>query len=203
MPNGSSKVQPHYIHVLLHTRTPAMAAAAHDATNAKVMIRLRPPAEKFKASSMFTIDANEPGIIGLKGSGTSDPEREFVFDSVFDETVGNSAVFEQCCRSNLEAVVMRGLSASVICYGPTGSGKLHTAIGDLSDESRLGVLPRVLKQLFNLIAARPDLKFSVSMSAVELCPSPPLPHLHTTLTHVPPPHHASLWFDAFAVVQVL
>jgi hypothetical protein len=145
-----------------------MAAAAHDATNAKVIIRLRPPAEKFKASSMFTIDPNEPGIIGLKGSGASDPEREFVFDSVFDETVGNSAVFEQCCRSNLEAVVLRGLSASVICYGPTGSGKQHTAIGNLSDESSFGVLPRVLKQIFHLIAARPDLKFAVHMSAVEL-----------------------------------
>ena len=145
-----------------------MAAAAHDATNARVMIRLRPPAEKFKTSSMFTIDANEPGIIGLKGSGASDPEREFVFDSVFDENVGNSAVFEQCCRSNLEAVVLRGLSSCVICYGPTGSGKQHTAIGDLSDESKMGVLPRVLKQLFHLIAARPDLKFAVHMSAVEL-----------------------------------
>jgi hypothetical protein len=147
---------------------PAMAAAAHDATNARVMIRLRPPAEKFKASSMFTIDANEPGIIGLKGSGASDPEREFVFDSVFDENAGNSAVFEQCCRGNLEAVVLRGLSSSVICYGPTGSGKQHTAIGDLSDESKMGVMPRALKQLFHLIAARPDLKFSVHMSAVEL-----------------------------------
>ncbi len=145
-----------------------MAAAAHDATNAKVMIRLRPPAEKFKASSMFTIDSNEPGIIGLKGAGASDPEREFVFDGVFDEAVGNSAVFEQCCRSNLEAVVLRGLSASVICYGPTGSGKQHTAIGHLSDENQLGVLPRALKQLFHLIASRPDLKFSVHMSAVEL-----------------------------------
>ena len=61
-----------------------MAAVAHDATNAKVLIRLRPPAEKFKASSMFTVDSNEPGIIGLKGSGAGEPEREFVFDSVLD-----------------------------------------------------------------------------------------------------------------------
>jgi hypothetical protein len=145
-----------------------MAAAAHDATNAKVSIRLRPPSEKFKASSMFTVDPNEPGIIGLKGAGASDPEREFVFDSVFDENVGNSAVFEQCCRNNLEAVVLRGLSASVICYGTTGSGKQHTAIGDLSDENNLGVLPRALKHIFHSIASRPDLKFSVQISAVEL-----------------------------------
>jgi hypothetical protein len=91
-----------------------------------------------------------------------------VFDGVFDEAAVNSVVFDQCCRNNLESVVLRGLSASVICYGPTGSGKQHTAIGNLSDESSLGVLPRALKQIFHLVASRPDLKFSVHMSAVEL-----------------------------------
>ena len=42
--------------------------------------------------------------------------------------VDNQAMFDRCFRSRLDKVLVGG-TASLFCYGYTGSGKTHTVLG--------------------------------------------------------------------------
>lgn len=66
-----------------------------------------------------------------------------------------------------------GYNATVLAYGQTGSGKTHTMGGAQGqctdpDDRIMGIIPRVIQDLFDGIAERPDFEFTVRASYMEV-----------------------------------
>jgi hypothetical protein len=61
----------------------------------------------------------------------------------------------------------------VLAYGQTGSGKTFSMGGCYEaslneEEAEMGIIPRVIRELFNGIADRPETEFSVKVSYLEV-----------------------------------
>ena len=70
-------------------------------------------------------------LLGGEITGGVDPAAEDMarhFTGVLSSEADNEAVFETAFRAQLPAV-LQGATASLFCYGYTGSGKTHTVIG--------------------------------------------------------------------------
>lgn len=46
---------------------------------------------------------------------------------------------------------VRGFNSTVFAYGQTGSGKTHTMFGDLNDDSRKGIIPSAIKDVYSSV----------------------------------------------------
>ena len=73
------------------------------------------------------------------------------------------------------SVVLSGYNATILAYGQTGSGKTYSMgggydmrMGGAYDEEILGIIPRVIMDLFDGINQRPDLDFKVKVSYLEV-----------------------------------
>uniref|UniRef100_A0A1I8H0F2 Kinesin-like protein n=1 Tax=Macrostomum lignano TaxID=282301 RepID=A0A1I8H0F2_9PLAT len=99
-------------------------------------------------------------------------DKSFTFDYVFAPLCRQSAVYDECVSPLLDGV-FRGINATVLAYGQTGSGKTYTMgtfsaeMGDCTEE-QLGIIPRVITDLFDGIAQRPQYESRVSVSFLEI-----------------------------------
>jgi hypothetical protein len=112
----------------------------------------------------------------------------FTYDHVYGG--GGEApelLYGQCVRP-LVAGLFRGYNACCFAYGQTGSGKTYTmgssALG-ASSGAYQGVIPCVMRDIFERIAAAPDAEFAVRVGFVEIfnvraCLSWPAPPLFLT-----------------------
>jgi len=91
-------------------------------------------------------------------------EKRYTFDYAFCKQSSTLNVYNKTAK-NLIAGVLDGYSATVFAYGATGAGKTFTMTGN---QRSPGVMVLSLDDLFRLIKTRTDLKFSVSMSYVEI-----------------------------------
>ena len=141
----------------------------------KVALRIRPLVEREKADGcvvcLCKVDG-EPQVI-------DDKDNAFTYDYVFDEHTPQVDVYETGVQPLL-AELFKGYNATVLAYGQTASGKTHT-MGSGNNSLRLardgdfdevGVIPRVLSDLFTRIEdeqrADNEAKFAVKVSFVEL-----------------------------------
>ena len=73
--------------------------------------------------------------------------RQFSYDHAFGPAVQQQDVFTTCVSGLVDAVV-QGYNATVLAYGPTGSGKTHTmGMGSAlhSMQEQHGIIPRVIR----------------------------------------------------------
>ncbi|CAK4689337.1 unnamed protein product [Aphanomyces euteiches] len=84
--------------------------------------------------------------------------KEFAFDGCFPEESTQQVVYNTVAKDLVESV-LTGYNATIMAYGQTGSGKTHTIMGKQSEED-LGILPRVLRDLFQ--ASSQGVKFRVN-----------------------------------------
>jgi kinesin family protein 5 len=62
-----------------------------------------------------------------------------------------------------------GYNGTVFAYGQTSSGKTHTMTGVIDNENLRGVIPRMVKHIFEHIGDAPsELEFSVKVSMIEI-----------------------------------
>jgi len=93
-------------------------------------------------------------------------DMKFAFDRVFDENASQIELFENTTKFLLPGV-LNGFNATVFAYGPTGSGKTHTMIGN--ERSGHGVLILTVIQLFYLMESqRNEKQFKLSVSYLEV-----------------------------------
>jgi kinesin family protein 3/17 len=69
------------------------------------------------------------------------------YDMVFDDKTDQEKVYESTAASCLD-YLLKGYNSTIIAYGQTGTGKTHTMEGNPADESKRGLIPRVLNDLF-------------------------------------------------------
>jgi kinesin family protein 3/17 len=66
--------------------------------------------------------------ISNPSSSASEPPKQFTFDSVYDHTNTQRAIYEETALPIVRAA-MEGYNGTVFCYGQTGTGKTHTMEG--------------------------------------------------------------------------
>ncbi|KAL3042316.1 hypothetical protein OYC64_020289 [Pagothenia borchgrevinki] len=145
----------------------------------RVALRSRPLVPKEineGCQGCLTFVPGEPQVI----VGT---EKAFTYDYVFDPTAEQEEVFNTSV-SPLLCGLFKGYHATVLAYGQTGSGKTFSMGGTYTSAQEtdpvVGVIPRVIKRIFEERDKRADCEFCLSVSYLEiynedildlLCPS--------------------------------
>jgi len=98
-------------------------------------------------------------------------KREFNFDNVWDEKTSSETVFESC--ENIATSVIYDKNACIIAYGPTGTGKTFTMVGNLDHKPPLlGISLLTIQRLISLLKVEVESKalesFELRMSIIEV-----------------------------------
>ncbi|TRZ06187.1 hypothetical protein HGM15179_020919, partial [Zosterops borbonicus] len=98
-------------------------------------------------------------------------DKAFTYDYVFDPSVEQEEVFNTAV-SPLVRGIFKGYNATVLAYGQTGSGKTYsmgsTYTASQEHEPSVGVIPRVIKLLFEEKQQRQDWDFVLKVSYLEI-----------------------------------
>ncbi|XP_034167408.2 kinesin family member 4 [Pangasianodon hypophthalmus] len=133
----------------------------------RVALRCRPlvPKELNEGcQSCLTFVPGEPQVV--VGN-----DKAFTYDYVFDPTTEQEEVFNTAV-SPLLSGLFKGYNATVLAYGQTGSGKTFSMGGTYTsaqeNEPTVGVIPRVVRKIFQEKEKRTDCEFLLSVSYLEI-----------------------------------
>ncbi|MBN3303429.1 kinesin family member 4 [Amia ocellicauda] len=98
-------------------------------------------------------------------------DKAFTYDFVFDPMTEQEEVFNSAVSSLLVGL-FKGYNATVLAYGQTGSGKTFSMGGTYTsaqeNEPTVGVIPRVIKRIFQEKEKRTDTEFTLTVSYLEI-----------------------------------
>nr|XP_015206544.1 PREDICTED: chromosome-associated kinesin KIF4A [Lepisosteus oculatus] len=133
----------------------------------RVALRCRPLVSKEineGCQSCLTFVPGEPQVI--VGN-----DKAFTYDYVFDPVTEQEEVFNATV-SPLLTGLFKGYNATVLAYGQTGSGKTFSMGGTYTsaqeNEPTVGVIPRVIKRIFQEKEKRQGSEFVLSVSYLEI-----------------------------------
>merc|ERR1712179_196968 len=92
------------------------------------------------------------------------------YDYAFDQDISQVDIYEKAVK-NLVPQLFKGYNVTVLAYGQTGSGKTHsmgTTNTSSTSEDAEGVIPRAIRDIFNVISTDTDHKFVIRVSFIEL-----------------------------------
>ncbi|XP_064607442.1 chromosome-associated kinesin KIF4A-like [Liolophura sinensis] len=134
----------------------------------RVAVRCRPLIEKELSEGCqecLQFMQDEPQLVIGKN-------KAFTYDYVFKPKDSQELVYDQSVKS-LVKNVFKGYNGTVLAYGQTGSGKTFTMGGGYQDslsgdEFMMGVIPRVVRDLFKGIEDKDGFQFDVRVSYLEI-----------------------------------
>ena len=142
-------------------------------SNIKVYCRIRPENEQEISSGygpcLKQISSNSLQILvdnlsinsGLKENYSDKIIQEFTFDKVYPTETNQETIFDQIAKPLISAA-FEGINGTLFCYGQTASGKTYTMEGIPSDDNLKGIIPRMMKLVFDIInSGSSDVEFSV------------------------------------------
>ncbi|XP_054851233.1 chromosome-associated kinesin KIF4A [Eublepharis macularius] len=98
-------------------------------------------------------------------------DKPFTYDYVFDPFAEQEEVFSTCVAPLVKGI-FKGYNTTVLAYGQTGSGKTYSMGGaytsDQGNDPTVGVIPRVIKLLFEQMEERTEWQFSPKVSYLEI-----------------------------------
>uniref|UniRef100_A0A8C7S282 Kinesin-like protein n=1 Tax=Oncorhynchus mykiss TaxID=8022 RepID=A0A8C7S282_ONCMY len=126
----------------------------------KVMCRFRP----LNSSEVTRGDKYIPKFQGedhvVVGS------KPFQFDRVFQPNTTQEQVYNACAQKIVKDV-LEGYNGTIFAYGQTSSGKTHTMEGNLHDTDGMGIIPRIVQDIFNYIYSMDEnLEFHIKVTTV-------------------------------------
>jgi kinesin family protein 5 len=93
---------------------------------------------------------------------------KFNFDRTFDFNCTQQEVYEHAAKPIIESV-LEGFNGTIFAYGQTSSGKTHTMQGILDNPEKEGIIPRMIRNVFNYILhSSSDIEYTVKLSMVEI-----------------------------------
>lgn len=118
----------------------------------KVAVRIRPLSieEYEKDGEICCInqaDSNNNQIIAH--------DNIFTFDYVFNTKSCQSTIYDSCVFDLVNACI-DGFNCTIFAYGQTGSGKSFTMGSNNNIDSTLGIIPRVINDIFDMIKKKED-----------------------------------------------
>ena len=135
--------------------------------NIKVVCRFRPlnESEKKRGSSLCVNFISDQTVSII---GESSENLKFNFDKIFPPNSLQSDVYRAAAQPIVEAV-MQGFNGTVFAYGQTSSGKTFTMTGDPEDPDMMGIIPRMVNTVFDIIQTSDDcIEYSVKISYCEI-----------------------------------
>jgi len=94
----------------------------------------------------------------------------FKFEKIFDQNSSQQEIYQKCAKSLVEGFIL-GYNATILAYGQTGSGKtftMGTTSQNIIGEENLGVLPRVMKDIWDFVNEEKKLKTRIKISFLEI-----------------------------------
>ena len=125
-----------------------------------VSIRVRPLDPSRGTAGSLTIDSGRGEIWRGK--------EKFAFASVFGDGENNEQLFEVVGRPLVDSVML-GYNGTILAYGQTGSGKTYTMEGDVSDDDKRGLLPRMVCAVFDYMENSGEhMQFMINVQFLEI-----------------------------------
>ena len=118
-----------------------------DAAGATVTEIVKVPAGESRICVLPDPAARVEGAV--LGTERATEVKAFEFNGVFPSTTSQAAVYNE--MSALVQSAVDGFHVSLMAYGQTGSGKTHTMMGNDSDRSMRGLVPRAVSELLALV----------------------------------------------------
>uniref|UniRef100_A0A1B6E6U1 Kinesin heavy chain n=1 Tax=Clastoptera arizonana TaxID=38151 RepID=A0A1B6E6U1_9HEMI len=131
----------------------------------KVVCRFRPlNNSEEKAGSKFIVkfpSGSDENCISIGG-------KVYLFDKVFKPNATQEKVYSEAAKS-IVSDVLCGYNGTIFAYGQTSSGKTHTMEGVIGDQTKQGIIPRIVNDIFNHIyAMEENLEFHIKVSYFEI-----------------------------------
>ena len=123
------------------------------ADSVKVAVRIRPlSSEEYeKDGEICCINQTESNYNQIVAH-----DNLFTFDYVFDTKSSQSNIYDSCVLELVNSCI-DGFNCTIFAYGQTGSGKSFTmGSSNNSNDSTLGIIPRVINDIFDLIKKKED-----------------------------------------------
>ncbi|KIL60297.1 hypothetical protein M378DRAFT_84006 [Amanita muscaria Koide BX008] len=134
----------------------------------RIAARLRPRIENEIDDGSVQVHPSEDGssMSYIAVPNPRDPTQVFKFpiSSCYDQMSTQEEIFENDVKPLLD-VVYTGVTVTIFAYGVTSSGKTHTMQGTKSEP---GVIPRVVRALFDKIPEYDRYQVSLSVSYMEI-----------------------------------
>ncbi|KAH0627555.1 hypothetical protein JD844_003396 [Phrynosoma platyrhinos] len=94
--------------------------------------------------------------------------KPYAFDRVFQSHTSQEQVYNDCAKKIVKDV-LEGYNGTIFAYGQTSSGKTHTMEGKLHDPDGMGIIPRIVQDIFNYIYSMDEnLEFHIKVSYFEI-----------------------------------
>ncbi|TRY91016.1 hypothetical protein DNTS_023032 [Danionella cerebrum] len=137
----------------------------------KVMCRFRPlnSSEVTRGDKYIpSFQAQDSVVIGAANANDRCPGKPYVFDRVFQSSTTQEQVYTACAQQIVKDV-LGGYNGTIFAYGQTSSGKTHTMEGNLHDTEGMGIIPRIVQDIFNYIYSMDEnLEFHIKVSYFEI-----------------------------------
>ena len=124
-------------------------------------VRIRPTDD----DPCFNVSCEQKTIV-IQQKGHRAIEKTYSFDSVHSQSSQND-VFQATIPRLVDDLV-RGISGTLLCFGPVGSGKTFTMSGPEDDYDHRGLLPRAVSLLFKEVETNTEAKITVRVSYMEI-----------------------------------
>ena len=139
----------------------------NDMNNTKVYCRFRPMTKKESDFSPEQISSISSSTILNLTTAKQKNIFSFNFDHIFPPNSSQEEIYNICARNSVENFLL-GYNSSIIIHGEKGSGKSYTMNGKISDNNLKGIIPRVIKDLFEFIFDNENLEFIIKVSMVDI-----------------------------------
>ncbi|XP_066483307.1 kinesin-1 heavy chain [Tiliqua scincoides] len=130
--------------------------------NIKVMCRFRPLNDS-------EVTRGDKYVAKFQGEDTVVvASKPYAFDRVFQSHTTQEQVYNDCAKKIVKDV-LEGYNGTIFAYGQTSSGKTHTMEGTLHDPDGMGIIPRIVQDIFNYIYSMDEnLEFHIKVSYFEI-----------------------------------
>ncbi|XP_071758626.2 kinesin-1 heavy chain-like [Centroberyx gerrardi] len=94
--------------------------------------------------------------------------KPYHFDRVFQSSTTQEQFYNAVAQKIVKDV-LDGYNGTIFAYGQTSSGKTHTMEGKLHDPEMMGIIPRIVQDIFNYIYSMDEnLEFHIKVSYFEI-----------------------------------
>ncbi|EAS03052.3 kinesin motor catalytic domain protein (macronuclear) [Tetrahymena thermophila SB210] len=139
-----------------------------ESNNIRVVLRCRPLNKlEIEQGGEQCVKIVDDSTVQVIVAGEEQPH-QFSFDKIFPSDTRQIDVFKEVGQPVLECI-MQGINSTIFAYGQTSSGKTHTMEGKHDDPEYMGLIPRMMDKLFDMIADAPStIEFSIKASFLEI-----------------------------------
>ncbi|XP_071860404.1 kinesin-like protein 3A [Bombus fervidus] len=130
----------------------------------KVAVRIRPLIKSENERGCQTCLDVVPGEPQIVVCNTA---KAFTFNYVFSPNATQEEFYNTAVKNMVENI-FQGYNVTILAYGQTGSGKTHSMGTNYIEEEDMGIIPRSVNDIFDIISSKEDWSFKVTVSFMEL-----------------------------------